>query len=170
MNTCPKCRETKNFHYNYDYSKAHRPVVDILCNNCGEKFPPVLKLPKEEPKQKRVPVLKLTSFDGIIFTSAATIEAPKQEPTLEEAAEKYVEDFDLSFYDTVEEIPVKELGKKDFKEGAKWQSERMYSEEDMKESFINGALTDLFNNWGISDENMAKEKFDEWFEQFKKTK
>jgi hypothetical protein len=48
------------------------------------------------------------------------------------------------------------------------QDKKMYSEEDMKESFINGALTDLFNTWGISDKDMAKEKFDDWFEQFKK--
>jgi sugar-specific transcriptional regulator TrmB len=56
----------------------------------------------------------------------------KQE-TLEEAADKYVEDFELSFYDTVEEIPVKEIAKKDFIEGAKWQQERMYSEEEVKD-------------------------------------
>jgi hypothetical protein len=59
-------------------------------------------------------------------------EEPKQE-TLEEAANKYVEDFELSFYDTVEEIPVKEIAKKDFIQGAKWQQERMYSEEEVKE-------------------------------------
>jgi hypothetical protein len=52
MNTCPKCGETQNFHYNYDYSKAHRPVVDILCKNCGELFLCILNLPKEEPKQQ----------------------------------------------------------------------------------------------------------------------
>jgi hypothetical protein len=80
--------------------------------------------------------------------------------TLEQAAEILYQkglkdDLSLSFYDGV-----------NF--GAKWQSERMYSEEDMKESFINGALTDLFNTWGISDKDMAKEKFDDWFEQFKK--
>ena len=57
--------------------------------------------------------------------------------TLEEAAEKYVEDFDLSFYDTVDEIPVKELGKKDFIEGAKWQQERSYSEEEAGELVYN---------------------------------
>ena len=80
--------------------------------------------------------------------------------TLEESAKKTYQkglqdDIDLSFYDGV-------------KFGAEWQAERMYSEEDMKESFINGALTDLFNTWGISDKDMAKEKFDVWFEQFKK--
>jgi hypothetical protein len=78
--------------------------------------------------------------------------------TLEKAAERYAEN-------TPDNDPVRILS---FIEGAKWQSERMYSEEDMKESFINGALTDLFNTWGISDKDMAKEKFDDWFEQFKK--
>ena len=45
--------------------------------------------------------------------------------------------------------------------------ERIYTEKDMKESFIKGALTDLFNTCDISDEDMAIEKFQEWFEQFK---
>jgi hypothetical protein len=81
----------------------------------------------------------------------------KQE-TLEEAARRYTES-------TPDNDPVRIFS---FIEGAEWQAERMYSEEDMKESFINGALTDLFNTWGISDKDMAKEKFDVWFEQFKK--
>ena len=84
----------------------------------------------------------------------------KQETTLEEAAEKYVEDFDLSFYDTVEEIPVKELGKKDFKEGAKWQSERMYSEEDMQEYAEFCIRCDR--------EGLPCIVVKDWFEQFKK--
>ena len=79
---------------------------------------------------------------SIIITTGLTKELycekckPKQE-TLEEAAEKYVEDFDLSFYDTVEEIPVKELGKKDFIEGAKWQQQNSYSEEEAGELVYN---------------------------------
>jgi hypothetical protein len=48
------------------------------------------------------------------------------------------------------------------------KKERMYSDEDMKLAFVTGALTDLFNTWNISDEDMAKEKFVNWFEQFKK--
>ena len=55
-----------------------------------------------------------------------------------------------------------------FRAGAKWQQERSYSEEDMQESFVKGALTDLWNTWDISNEDMAIEKFKEWFEQFKK--
>jgi hypothetical protein len=44
---------------------------------------------------------------------------------LEEAAEKYVKDFDLIFYDTVEEIPIKEFGKKDFINGAIFYKENI---------------------------------------------
>jgi len=44
----------------------------------------------------------------------------------------------------------------------------LYNEEDMKEAFIKGAMTDMFNTWGISDEDMAKEKFVEWFKKYKK--
>ena len=83
---------------------------------------------------------------------------PKQE-TLEEAAEKYVEDFDLSFYDTVEEIPVKELGKKDFKEGAKWQSERMYSE---------GEVLEIIRQYALEEHLITSSKPDIWFKQYKK--
>jgi hypothetical protein len=88
------------------------------------------------------------------------INKSKQE-TLEQAAERLSKDNLVTPYE-------KPSFKNGFIEGAKWQTERMYSEEDMKESFINGALTDLFNTWGISDKDMAKEKFDVWFEQFKK--
>ena len=48
MDKCPKCGETELFQFTYDYSKAHRPVINILCNNCGEQFPPISKLPKQK--------------------------------------------------------------------------------------------------------------------------
>lgn len=35
---CPKCGETENLHFNYDYTKQTRPVLDVLCNECGEFF------------------------------------------------------------------------------------------------------------------------------------
>ena len=44
--------------------------------------------------------------------------------------------------------------------GAKWQAERMYSEEDMREAFIAG--TQFEEDY---DYNLYMEK---WFEQFKK--
>jgi hypothetical protein len=86
----------------------------------------------------------------------------KQE-TLEEAAEKYVEDFDLSFYNKIEEIPIKEFGKEDFIAGAKWQQKRSYSEEDMI-SFA----TFYYTHQGKATEYWGKDLFKEWFEQFKK--
>jgi transcription elongation factor Elf1 len=35
---CPKCKEEENLHYNLDYSKKELPIIDILCNECGELF------------------------------------------------------------------------------------------------------------------------------------
>ena len=93
------------------------------------------------------------------YCDCGPLKERKQE-TLEEAAEKYTDGNHLEFA-YIQEIPA-------FKAGAKWQQERMYSEEDMKLAFVTGALTDLFNTWNISDEDMAKEKFVNWFEQFKK--
>lgn len=68
---------------------------------------------------------------------------PTQE-TLEEAAERYIaEDNNNRYYN-------------DFIAGAKWQQEKMYSEEDMEKAFTNG-----LNRSFDSD-------FDRWFENFKK--
>jgi len=64
-----------------------------------------------------------------------------------EAAEKYVKNFAQSVKSA------REIG---FIDGAKWQAERMYSEEEMEEAFTNG-----LNRSFDSD-------FDRWFEQFKK--
>ena len=89
--------------------------------------------------------------------------------TLEEAAERYAESKSSNFSFRNTHI-------RDFKEGAKWQAERMYSEEDMIE----------FLNWSKSTDKDKSEHelkclltgiaidskvlFDIWFEQFKKTK
>ena len=43
-----------------------------------------------------------------------------------------------------------------FVHGAKWQAEKMYSEEDMEEAFENGLKRSFDSD------------FDRWFEQFKK--
>jgi hypothetical protein len=99
--------------------------------------------------------------------------------TLEEAAEKYVEDFDLSFYDTVEEIPVKEIGKKDFINGAKWQQNKnrqnllmmdeigqfqfskpkMYSEEEVLNFTQTMLMQYKFGNTNIEQMDLLKETF-----------
>lgn len=35
---CPKCGNDENFHFNYDYGKKELPIINILCNECGEFF------------------------------------------------------------------------------------------------------------------------------------
>ena len=45
-----------------------------------------------------------------------------------------------------------------FIQGAKWQQERMYSEEDMKQAYLDGCKIKLTNIYHL----------EKWFEQFKK--
>ena len=69
------------------------------------------------------------------------------EETLEEAAEKYIaEDNNNRYYN-------------DFIAGAKWQQERMYSEEEVKQ-IIDATLIE-YSDFVLAD-------VPEWFEQFKK--
>ena len=84
----------------------------------------------------------------------------KQE-TLEEAAEKYFKEKEILGY--TYEI------RDGFILGAKWQQERMYSEEDLKEAFKGGGKM----SW--TDINQETQEpyyydFNEWFEQFSKLK
>lgn len=97
---------------------------------------------------------------GITYYGKYFIIIPQEEPkqeTLEEAAESLFNDFQ-------KENPI--VPKNDirpFKLGfikcAKWQAERMYSEEDMKEAFKQGQNYENFD---------GEYSFKEWFEQFKK--
>ena len=84
-------------------------------------------------------------------TNTMKKEEPKQE-TLEEAAEKY----SLQFLNQEEN----KFSKEDFINGAKWQQERSYSEEEVKNAFLNG--------WMLRDGDLpfpkAKKK---WFNEFK---
>jgi len=78
--------------------------------------------------------------------------------TLEEAAEKYA-DFSndyvpMSFGDNFNETT-----KKDFINGAKWQPERMYSEEEVLE---------IIRQYALEEHLITSSKPDIWFEQFKK--
>lgn len=71
------------------------------------------------------------------------------------------QNFIMNKQETLEEANWKVLGTKydTFYNGAKWQSERMYSEEDLEEAFKSG-FTNCYNNDNLT--------FGEWFEQFKK--
>ena len=86
----------------------------------------------------------------------------KQE-TLEEVAEKWFNKD--GFYPNP---------KQGFISGAKWQQERMYSEEDLKEAYFS-AIKSTGEGWNgeYADGNHPNieekftEGFEEWFEQFK---
>ena len=76
----------------------------------------------------------------------------KQE-TLEEVAER------ISKEHYVDQSDYWAIGVDSFKRGAKWQQERMYSEEDMREAYMvgkHGGTTQVYY------------EFKEWFKQFKK--
>ena len=66
--------------------------------------------------------------------------------------------------ETLEEANWKVIGTKDdtFFNGANWQSERMYSEEEVKQMCVD-AINSCTNG-----ANSHCQDFDEWFEQFKK--
>jgi hypothetical protein len=87
--------------------------------------------------------------------------------TLEEAAENYGWRIKTnSFSDRVKANELAESSKQDFIQGAKWQAERMYSEEDMRKAFIAGG------NSCIEEDDVYGSLYDaymkNWFEQFKK--
>lgn len=53
---------------------------------------------------------------------------------------------------------------KGFELGAKWQAERMYSEDDLKEAFKQSRQAFIFQK----DMPCVYDSFEEWFKQFKK--
>ncbi len=87
----------------------------------------------------------------------------KQE-TLEEFADNYGWRIKTNpFSDKVKANELAESSKHDFIAGAKWQAERMYSEEEVLDLLYKRDLY-LLNR----DEEVELELPDEWFEQFKK--
>lgn len=146
-------------------------------------------IPKEEPKQEIIEdkiyqaIGLSANKQGIINQALATSKVMdilkkeiivKQE-TLEEAAERlypYIEGEETLNAQNSE-------GRTDFIAGAKWQQERSYSEEDLKNAFnsarefnsLDGVVdVDIVLPMGgdMSDLQPLHFTFDEWFEQFKK--
>ena len=105
-------------------------------------------IPKEEPK-------KIKCYCGHTITcDCSPLEKPKQE-TLEEARKRISKDFtNVSFKDGVYHGVL---------EGAKWQQERMYSEEDLK-SFA----THFHVRRSLEILETIDQSLNEWFEQLKK--
>jgi hypothetical protein len=94
-------------------------------------------IPKEELKQ--------STKDGILSETPELVKQkvretanklvePKQETTLEEVAEKYVDSFEYGI------AHPRRVCKNAFINGAKWQQENSYSEEDLEYAFEQGKL------------------------------
>jgi hypothetical protein len=83
----------------------------------------------------------------------------KQE-TFEEAAERI---YPMVGNEYLWHVPIET--RKIFIEGAKWQQERSYSEQDLKEAFKDGYSLG-FRDF-IFEVNLKQENSDEWFELFK---
>jgi hypothetical protein len=73
--------------------------------------------------------------------------------TLEEAAKYYAHNY-FEMHDTNNYKALKQ----GFEAGAKWQQEKMYSEEDMRKAFKSSSLTNMLDVY---------ESFEEFIEQFK---
>ena len=77
--------------------------------------------------------------------------------TLEEAAERYEE---TDFNTTPTEESAQMMIQRAFITGAKWQQERMYSEEEVIQKILDFRF--------ISDTDITRDGVKKWFEQFKK--
>ena len=96
-----------------------------------------------------------------IYCDCSPLEEPKQE-TLEER-EPYWDLVDAK----AEQNNTIDLDAyaKGVQDGAKWQAERMYSEEDVREAFRQGQDNMDYSNMYGWDTKLTEQ---EWFEQFKK--
>ena len=108
-----------------------------------QKFYYKIIIPKEEPKQTNENGKPLTYWGGL---------AEHKQETLEEAAERVAK---LKYGPTIYGIERVNA----FKDGAKWQQERMYSEEEVKQ-IIDTTLIE-YSDFVLAD-------IPYWFEQFKK--
>lgn len=84
-----------------------------------------------------------------------------EKETLEEAAKRYANDWEEIHptLDSENMTPIA-VSKIDFIEGAKWQAERMYSEEE-----VEMIARDAYE---MGRKNILIGVFNKWFEQFKK--
>ena len=136
----PSCEEVKVKLENYYASGALQPNL----------WQHKIIIPKEEPNPFELPI---TLPDDVFYES---LEEPKQE-TLEESFSRY----ENEKYHSPTQGSIPDLESAKF--GAKWQAERMYSEEDM----IAFAMF-YYTHQGKATKYWGKDLFKEWFKQFKK--
>jgi hypothetical protein len=139
---------------NYEWVSIESYKIDKEWDEKHTQFNPVypmktkykIIIPQEEPKQETLTYTEAAKKEERIFNSTMM---SKQE-TLEEAAKKYAEEENSCYTNDY-------YG---FINGAKWQAERSYSEEEAKKLIV-----DFLFARGIGRE---VENVNKWFEQFKK--
>jgi hypothetical protein len=112
-------------------------------------------IPQEEPKQETENFKNFKKLVSDEISPAMKDFIKEKQETLEEAFDRIYDSMDFT-----------ELDFASFKLGAKWQAKRMYSEEDIRESFRQGHKSS--QAMGSYNSITEQEDFDKWFEQFKK--
>jgi hypothetical protein len=144
----PSCECVEVKHFNND---CHGEC-GIGDNSCGNYYRVII--PKQDLEKEMFELEQELDIPSSIRWHNSK---PKQS-TLEEAADK-ANGYKLYAKDT--KAPIFNEG---FIAGAKWQAERMYSEEDLREAFKQSRQCKIFEK----DMPPVYERFEEWFEQFKK--
>jgi hypothetical protein len=138
--SCESVEVDKNWNYPLDKSWEYKLRI----------------IPQEEQKQHLIDMMRGDEELGIYWEGVEksnyimSIDPHDKQETLEEAALNYSKQF-LSAEDSLPQC--------DFKKGAKWQSERMYSEEEVLE---------IIRQYALEEHLITSSKPDIWFEQFKK--
>ena len=120
-----------------------------IANEWKEKYKIII--PKEEPKPIHQQIIDSVGGEKR-FSEIVGLE-PKQE-TLEEAADTYAK---KQYGNSCGAREERKISKEDFIEGAKWQAERMYSEEEVKH-IVSEALQSA----------LVTVDLEQWLKQFKK--
>ena len=140
-------------------------VENIPNNNWGFDLEEPMNLgykiiiPKEEPKQETLEEefkFKNRQMGAAGFVGNKIMEnmiSKFKQETLEEAAENYVRN--------ESDVTLKLISKYSFKDGTKWQAERMYSEEEVFNLCREFAIF-------VQRNGPSYKKQQEWFEQFKR--
>ena len=119
------------------YAKM-QPTIVTLTGKVYEKG--------EHPLYTEYKIIEVVDEEGEIhyaFEDELKSDEVKKQETLEEAAERLAKHFNI-----------------DFIAGAKWQQERSYSEEDVKNAFLDG--------WQLRDGDLPFPKAkNKWFNEFK---
>jgi hypothetical protein len=152
----------------YRYDTNLQPILDSFGNKVLRVKIPTessnlsqIIIPQEEPKQENccTPIGQIKRYKDC----KGCDRKPKQE-TIEEAAERYLENVNEKVHKDLERDSWIKIG---FIAGAKWQAERMYGEEDLREAFRQGQDNVDYSEFFGLDFKITEQ---EWFEQFKKTK